>query len=122
MSGKRRLLRWWLIVALLLLAWLGWRARDVDVELPVINRTASPVALDFYGAGLARPVRIVLEPNARQLLRLTVAAEDEVRIAVVTRYVRNDSRLLNDARLLLRSPQQFEIRSNGEFVLVGAGQ
>lgn len=112
----------WLLPILLIAVWLTWqwwRDRPAIVELPVINRTGEPVMLEFYGAGLQGRERTTIAPRSERKLPLTVIGSDEVRIGIATPRVQNDSVLLGDARQLQCGTFRFEVRPNGEFVLVG---
>lgn len=115
-------LRWWLagalVVALAIAAWWWRQHRPLEVALPVFNRTAGPVQVLFYGAGLQDHVLIrELPPDHALAVKLRLRGNGAIRIQCRTGSAQVDAELIGANAALHRGPQQFEIRPGNQFVL-----
>ena len=114
---KRRWL-WLLAIALLLIAMLWQVTRPRVVLLPVANQTDDAVALEFHGDGLTQSATVAVGSHSSGSISLTTQRNGALRVRIATPALRNDAVLLSDVQSLRATPQRFEIRAGGAFVLV----
>jgi hypothetical protein len=116
----RRLLLAAVAVALAIaLGTLWWRQlRPLEVALPVLNHTAAPVQVLFYGAGLAEHVLIKqVPPNDSVVVTLRLAGRGPIRVQSQSARAQIDSELLDANSALRRRPQQFDIGPGNQWLL-----
>lgn len=108
---------WLLAITFLLIGVLWQLTRPREVLLPIANRTDNPVALEFHGDGLAQPAAVAIGARASASVSLMTQSSGALRVRIATATLRNDAALLSDVQRLRATPQRFEIRDGGVFVL-----
>lgn len=119
--------RWpmWVLAALILLLLITvfvWRTqKPVSTGLTVVNLGNEMVELEFYGAGLERPIASgPLLPQQRVSLPLVLHDEGELRLRAASPRASVDAVLLPKAAQLRDVPLQLEVSDGSRFVLVPA--